>query len=147
MKIKVTADTVSPTLRQLNQRLGDLSVVFNQYGAYQDRATDNLFKGQKDPYGGKWAKLAPSTVERKRKTGGINKILQNRGHMRATASSKSTSKSFIHGFNDSKAIYHDLGTRKMPKRQLLPDESRGLPKASSDELERLAQRFVNRIWG
>lgn len=147
MKIEVTADSVSPVLRRLNQRLGDLSVVFNQYGAYQDKATDDLFRGQKDPYGNKWERLAPSTIERKRKTGGINKILQDRGHMRATTSSKSTSKRFIHGFNDSKAIYHDLGTRKMPKRQLLPDESRGLPRASSDELERLAQRFVSRVWG
>lgn len=139
-------DTVTPRLQRLARGFDDLSHIFRRYGAYQDGATDDLFKNEQDPYGSRWADLKPSTLEQKRRRNAINKKLQFTGSMRATTSSKPGRRDFVHGFNDSKVRFHDLGTRKMAKRQVLPDESRGLPDKSTAELERLADNFTRRVW-
>lgn len=145
MQIRIN-DNVSPTLSKLARSVSDLSPVFRQYGAYQDGATDDLFKSESDPYGRNWESLSPSTIKNKSRKKQIQKTLQATGRMRASTVSQSFKREFVHGFNDPKAKFHDLGTKHMPKRQLLPDDTRGLSSKSVKELESLVEDYLNRSW-
>lgn len=127
-------------------QIRDLKPVFEQFGAFQDGETDDLFQAEKDPYGKRWESLKPKTIAAKERTGGIQKILQHSGRMRASTVSQSSSSEFRHGFNDPKAQFHDQGTRHLPKRQLLPDEDNGLPQRTEEELTAILEDALADSW-
>ena len=135
-------DTITPAIQRSLELLGNCTPILEEFGVWQDGVTDDLFRNEVDPYGSPWADLKDSTWKQKHKYGSINKKLQWSGRMRASVVTQVQGNKFRHGFADQKAIFHDKGTRKMPKRQLLPDPQKGLPPASEKELGDIALRYI-----
>lgn len=129
--------------RKLNNALalfGDLSPVFDEFGVWQDGATDDLFEAERDPYGDRWASLRDSTLKRKQQRGEFLKILQATGRMRASAVSKSMKSGYKHGFTDPKSKFHDKASKPERKRQLLFDQQRGLSREAEQKLAQIVTR-------
>lgn len=127
-------DNVSPELAKLATRCSDLTPAFKDFGESYLNKLDHQFQSETDPYSGNWTPLTAAYAAHKTKSGFIPKILQKRGHMRARTSYAASPGQLAIGFNDKKARFHDKGTRKMPARQLLPDNKRGLPRDAQGEL-------------
>lgn len=71
---------------------------------------------------GGWAKLSPNTIVQRRKKGGGAKILQDKGLLRGSVNSTSSSRDARAGFGDKKAVWHQAGTppyKIRPKRKRL----------------------------
>jgi len=129
--------------RKLNNALalfGDLSPVFDEFGVWQDGATDDLFEKERDPYGDRWAALKETTLARKQQRGEFLKILQATGRMRASAVSKSMKSGYKHGFTDPKSKFHDKAKNPDRKRQLLFDEQRGMSREAEQKLAQIVTR-------
>jgi len=73
------------------------------------------FRGQKDPYGGRW---------KGRKSGGGSALLVQTGALRSSFHTSSVSAS---GFTISSgvaySVFHQSGTKSMPARMMLPKEN------------------------
>jgi phage gpG-like protein len=139
-------DAITPAIQEALDLLGDCSPILEEFGAWQDGVTDDLFRNEIDPYGNPWADLKDSTWKQKRAKGSIDKKLQWRGDMRASVVSQVNGNNFLHGFTDKKARFHDRGTKKIPRRQLIPDSAKGLPKTSEKELAAIALKYLFRAF-
>ena len=137
-------DTVTPAIEEALALLRDCAPILEEFAVWHDGYTDDMFRSETDPYGRPWADLTSATWKKKHKGGSINKKLQWDGTMRASVVSQVSKNSFRHGFADQKAVFHDRGTRKMRRRQLLPDAAQGLPKAVEKELGAIALRWIVR---
>jgi len=142
LNVTVNDAVVQRSLDRALTTLGNLTPVFEEFGAWQDGATDDLFESESDPYGDRWAALKDSTLRRKQQRGEFLKTLQATGRMRASTVSKAMKSGYKHGFTDPKARFHDRARKPERKRQLLPDEARGLPKASQQQLEKIIRRRI-----
>jgi len=141
MDINVTIDDrVTSQCDDALALLGDLTPVFDEFGAWQDGATDDLFTSQQDPYETSWWRLKESTIAQKQRRGEFLTILQATGKMRASVVSKSMKAGYRHGFSDRKAVYHDRAESVDRKRQLLPDADQGLPPRSARKLQQILER-------
>jgi len=79
------------------------------------------FEREADPYGEPWKPLAPSTLEKRRKKGRGAKILQDTGVMRRSLNWRLLGRDAVAvGFADRKAIWHQIGTDRIPARPMLP---------------------------
>lgn len=135
-------DSITPAIQRSLDLLGNVTPILEEFAVWQDGTTDDLFRNEVDPYGKAWEDLKPHTWTQKHKKGSINKKLQFTGKMRASVVSQVQGNKFRHGFADKKAVFHDRGTRKMPKRQLLPDSRKGLPPSTEKELGDIALRYI-----
>src|SRR5258708_5729701 len=71
-----------------------------------------------------WPPLAPSTIAQKKKLGYVGRIsatdpLLRTGEMRDSIDGEAFGLTGIVGATDEKAVYHELGTAKMPPRRFL----------------------------
>ena len=91
-----------------------------------------------DPYGNPWAPLAESTIKRK---GGDSRILRRTDRMLDELSIRpSPGAGLTLTFGAPYAAFHQVGTKDMPARRLLPIAA--MPKAWSDAIKRaLDARF------
>lgn len=120
--IQVFAD-LNPILRPLTRLGGKLSnptVFLQSTGDYLLKRTEQGFRSETDPYGKKWAPLSPATIAEKERLGYPRKILTRKGDMRQspTATIQGKSVKITIGFPGE---FHQRGTVKMPKRQILPE--------------------------
>lgn len=89
-------------------------------GDYLYSRVQEGFRKESDPYGKKWSPLSPATVSRKRKLGQSLRILVATDKMRQSLRVDVGRKS-VKLVMDFPSEFHQSGTRKMPKRQILPD--------------------------
>lgn len=127
IRIEINDAAVLGAFSQVSDRLSDLTPYFQDLGEHLVRRIDDGFRNEVDPYGSGWAPLAASTLKEKVRRKRIQKILQSRGTMRSTLIYQAGRDRLVVGFNVYYAAFHQRGTRKMVKRQLLPDAERGLP--------------------
>ena len=87
-----------------------------------DRWVQDNFKTEGGKIGG-WQPLKPATLRQRRGGGGKVMILQDTGQLRQRW------KHILQGFKTailqsgvSYGIYHDQGTKRLPKRQILPEQ-------------------------
>ncbi len=133
MRLKIDISTnVKSFLTALENKLNDLSVVFEDIGEELLSEFEAAWKSERDPLLRKWADLKESSL--KRKTGGYQ-ILRDTGRLQNSFTVQTDKSGVTIGTNVEYAKYHQFGTKKMPKRMLLPDRS-------YDAMEEL---IINRI--
>jgi phage virion morphogenesis protein len=126
-------------LQKAIDQLSRMRPVWRDIGEHLLRRADDGFRYERDPYGARWAPLAASTLAQKRRQKRIMKILQSRGLMRGTLAYQAYENRVVIGFNAFYAAFHQSGTKKMPKRQLLPDAGRGLPSRDVNAIFEIVQ--------
>lgn len=123
-------------------KLSDLTPMMANIGHHLQRRIDDGFRHEKDPYGQSWAPLAASTLKQKARNKRILKILQSRGTMRGTLTYQASGDRVRIGFNVFYAQFHDRGSKRMVKRQLLPDVARGLPAQDVAQIQAIARDYL-----
>ena len=143
MKIntKEVAEKFDRLFRQLRRRLFGLRPVLRTIGEELLSGWRLNWKLETDPYGEKWADLAPSTKRQKRKRGGYQ-ILRDSGDMQNSFHVQATRNTIIIAAGVTYAQYHQFGTKKMPRRMLLPDPDKGLPKG---DLEYIREKLLEEL--
>jgi phage virion morphogenesis protein len=142
VSIKIDDAAAQAVFARTIARLGDLTPAMADVGEYLQRRVDDGFRDEKDPYGQPWAKLASSTLRQKTKQKRILKILQSRGTMRGTLTYQASRDRVRVGFNVYYADFHQRGTKRMVKRQLLPDAVRGLPVQDAAAIVAIVQDYL-----
>jgi phage gpG-like protein len=116
---------LSPTLKQFKKLGGKLTnpqPLLEEVGQYLVSTIDNSFRKEVDPYNKKWQPLSPATISEKERKGYPLKILTRTGTMRSSVRYQVKSKSVQIVVDTSYTTFHQTGTRKMPKRQIVPDK-------------------------
>lgn len=154
LTITVTRDDWTRALRDLERRALDARPAFADMGEYLLRETRGRFDNETDPQGIQWAALAPSTIKGKqlRQQGDKTKagkarargrapataILRESNTMRDTITYQADSDSLRLGTPQQYGVFHQFGTRKMPKREFL-----GVSDKDAEELLGILQDFLN----
>lgn len=115
---------LNPTLKQfkkLGGKLTNTQPLMGEVGQYLVSTIDNSFRKEADPYNKKWQPLSPATISEKERKGYPLKILTRTGTMRSSVRYTVKNKSVQIVVDTSYATFHQTGTRKMPKRQIVPD--------------------------
>jgi phage gpG-like protein len=115
---------LNPTLKQfkkLGGKLADTSPLMEEVGQYLVSRIETGFKKEVDPYNKKWQPLSPATISEKERKGYPLKILTRTGTMRSSIRYTVKRKSVQIVVDTKYATFHQTGTRKMPKRQIIPD--------------------------
>lgn len=142
IEIKFDPGQTPYDLQAIARLLANPTQPLREIGEHLINRIDDTFRKQEDPYGSKWAPLSAATIKAKRKRGGIQKILQDTGRMRATANYRVTGSKLVVGLSDRKAAFHQYGTRRMPARPILPD--RGLPPEDIEEVQEVFTSWLGR---
>lgn len=102
------------------------------------------FNSKTDPAGNAWAPLAASTLARKK---GRGSILEFTGHGKASLAYNAGGDFVEVGFGSDYMGYHETGTQRMPRRQLLSDDFVAGTLGRRDEEDILAdvQVFLNEL--
>ena len=142
VSIKIDDAAVQATFARAIAQLSDLTPMMADIGEYMQRRIDDGFRHERDPYGQSWAPLASSTLKQKVRQKRILKILQSRGTMRGTLTYQAKGDRVRIGFNVFYADFHQRGTKRMVKRQLLPDVARGLPQQDIAAIQDIVQDYL-----
>lgn len=90
------------------------------------------FENEADPYGAKWARL-------KYRSG---RILQKTGGLKSSVNVATSGRGFTVSIARSYGAYHQTGTRRMPRRAMLP--FRGMPLAWKSAFAEVAEERIGR---
>lgn len=154
LRIQIDDRDVRAAFTRLQRAANDLTPAFADIGEYVSRRVDEGFRREQDWYGVPWAPLSPKTIKRKQagRPPAIQKKLQNTGLFRAGFSYQ-VGPHFVE-VNSNRVtksgiplhILHQLGTRRMPKREVLPNEQQGLPPVDSQEIVDIIGDYVDAAW-
>ena len=112
-------------MKLLRERLSDMTPVMESIGARLEARISARFETQSDPLGSAWHPWAASTVKTYPKDGN-KRILDRYGDMLRSLNWQANESSVQVGFGAPYAVYHEFGTKRMPRRGLLfaaPDQS------------------------
>jgi phage gpG-like protein len=143
---------VQAAFARLQRATGDLTPAMSDIGEYISKRVDDGFRKEQDFYGVPWAPLSAKTLKRKQKNRRILKVLQETGLFRASFSYTADRSSVEIGSNRvSKSgaplgLFFQLGTRRMPKRETLPNATQGLPPADSREIVAILEEHITGVW-
>jgi phage virion morphogenesis protein len=116
-------DALLARLGELAGALEDIDPLLNTIGAVLESAVEERFDAKRDPAGGAWAALAPSTAAayaRQDAGRGRGTLLERTGLMRDSLGYNVVAGALVEvGFGRAYAQYHETGTRRMPRRGLL----------------------------
>jgi len=80
------------------------------------------FRDEKDPKGDKWKPLKDSTIRAKIKKSGVVRMLQDTGTLKNSLHYNAKDNEVRIGYTAKYSIFHQLGTKYMPQRKILPTE-------------------------
>ena len=115
-------------MQELQKRLDNLTPVLNDIGNRMENAVRQRFASHTDPSGAPWKPWAPSTLESypfpgkpaaKKYGPGNARLLDRHGDMLGSLSYQASPTSVRIGFVQPYAMYHEYGTKHMPRRSLL----------------------------
>lgn len=111
--------------------------LMNLIGATMEENINLRFITKSDPAGNAWLPLAASTLKRKK---GVGSILELSGHGKSSLGyNLGLDGSFVEiGFGESYMGYHETGTQRMPRRQLLTDDFNAGTLGAQDQADVLA---------
>lgn len=115
---------LSPILNvifQLQGKLDNQTPLMTKIGGYIVERAEDGFRTETDPYGDKWSPLSPATIAEKQRKGYPSKILTRRGKLSVSFKVLVRGNTVRIASTSPESQYHQYGTRKMPKRQILPD--------------------------
>lgn len=152
LRITVDDSQLQAAFNRLRQAASDLTPAFNDVGEFYIRKIDNQFRTETDPFGAPWASLKPKTIKSKRGKGQILKVLQATGLFRASFSYDAGADFAEIGSNrvttdgQSLGILHQLGSGRLPKREILPNAERGLPESDLQEVLEIIGEHIENAW-
>ncbi len=97
------------------------------------------FNEGKDPSGKAWAGLKPATVREKARIG-KEKILQRTGNLKKSLNYNPSKGKVEIGYGIKYSVFHQLGTKNMVARKILPTESSEI---DMEEIESIILRELN----
>ncbi len=125
IEIQVNSRSAMDSLNELIRRGQNPSPVLDAIGQRMEERVSARFETQTDPTGQAWAALKPSTLKSYPKDG-HGSLLDRYGDMLGSLSHQVDATGVLVGFGEGRAIYHELGTRKMARRgMLLADPAAG----------------------
>lgn len=123
MNLDITFDTkkMDATINKMVSGVINPRPFWNKVESYMDDFIDSTFMSQGVNLAGNWKALAKSTVQgRSRRGYGAGNILINTGKLKSSVKKQSSTNSEMRfGSKVPYYKYHQLGTRKMPQRQIL----------------------------
>jgi phage virion morphogenesis protein len=120
--IEANTPTVLQALRELEQRMTDMTPVMREIGQRLESRVRARFETETDPLGNAWAPWAASYDPAQggsRPTNGNTTLLDLYGDMLGGLSHSPDATGVTIGFNQDYAVYHEYGTRTMPRRGML----------------------------
>lgn len=130
--ISIDDRSVLDALRELQGRVADLRPAFDTIGMEIENRVSARFEAERDPSGQAWKPWA----ERTRKTypkAGNGRLLDRLGDMLDSLNHQADQDGVSIGFGKDYAVYHEYGTRKMPRRGLLMEDPEARRLAPEDE--------------
>jgi hypothetical protein len=118
--VVVDARDMISALSRLGAKLSNPSDALEETGLYFERRIEEGFRKEIDPYGKKWAPLSPATITEKQRKGYPLAILTRTRRMRSQVSVVVSGKTLKISVPFPGEL-HQRGTRKMPKRQIIPE--------------------------
>lgn len=152
LSITVEDRQIKAAFSRLQRATGDLKPAMEDIGQYVSRRVDQTFQREEDFYGTPWAALSPKTIKRKQKLRQIPKTLQATGTFRGSFSYTADRRSVEIGSNRVGrngipiGLIHQRGSRRVPKRPVLPEASRGLPPADREEVLAIIEDHITDAW-
>jgi phage gpG-like protein len=130
LRVEFTIREATDLIEGLENRLGDLTPAMKGVGEYMLVKTRERFDDEVDPSGQKWRELAPETIaskqRRKKKPGkrarvraGATDILKESWLLRDTIAYNADSTSVRVGTPQEYGVFHQSGTKRMPRRAFL----------------------------
>ncbi|NUZ08940.1 phage virion morphogenesis protein [Piscinibacter koreensis] len=107
------------TLDRAVRRVKDTRGLMAHVGAAVEMNINLRLINKRDPDGAAWAPLAPSTIARKLKKGQTTRILEATGLMQQSLGYSAGQDWVEVGVSEPYGIYHETGTRRMPRRGFL----------------------------
>lgn len=107
-------------MKKIQVKLNDPVEALEETGKYFVKRTEEGFRREVDPSNSKWSSLSPATIADKERKGYPLKILTRTGKMRSSIRYVILKKS-VRIEVDFPSQFHQSGTRKMPKRQIIPE--------------------------
>ncbi|MGL5923830.1 phage virion morphogenesis protein [Chroococcidiopsis sp.] len=150
-RIIINDREIQHAFNRLKQASSDLKAPMSDIGEHFLKRADDGFRNETDPWGVPWQPLKPKTIARKQKDRKILKVLQSTGLLRASFSYTADSNSVEIGTNRVSAtgapiaIFHQLGTRKMPARPMLPETDR-LPPQDLEEVLAILEEHITGVF-
>ncbi len=148
----ITIDANTPTvlqaLRELEQRMTDMTPVMRDIGQRMEARVRARFETETDPMGNMWDEWADSYHPAKggsRPTDGNTGILDLYGDMLNSLNWSADRTSVTVGFGQPYAAYHEFGTSKMKRRGMLfanPDTGELAPDDEAEILD-VIQDFLS----
>lgn len=123
----------------------DLSPVMKKIGEFQKKEVDEAFKvAGKNINGAPWAPLAPSTLKQKLKSGFQSQILVRTGALRGSFSVSEVGKDKLKISSSGVDYYkyHQMGTGRMPRRQILGHGSKGKERTAEIFREEIIKKIT-----
>lgn len=119
-------------LQELHSRLDNLTPVMEEIGSGLENRVRRRFETATDPTGAAWEPWDDSTLEtypfpgtksaaRTKYGAGNARLLDRSGTMLGSLNYQADPTSVTIGFANDYAVYHEFGTRKMPRRGMLMD--------------------------
>lgn len=116
--VHVDSQVVRDVLGRLYRGLEDMHPVMDSIGQELESLVSGRFETETDPLGQPWEPWAPQTRASYPEDGN-GRILDRYGDMLASLNHTADSHSTRVGFGDAKAVFHEWGTWKMPRRGML----------------------------
>lgn len=115
-------------LEAVQARSRDLTPVLSVAAADTAAMIDDAFESSISPNGTPFAAHAPSTTRQRRKGSGTgptgqllsDKILVDTGRLRGSINATGDARTIRFGTNVGYGLFHQVGTRRMPRRAFLP---------------------------
>lgn len=107
-------------------------------GATLEKNIGLRFITKTDPNGAAWLPLAPSTLQRKNKEKRTGSILEETGIGKASLTYNAFDDYVEVGFGEAYMGYHEFGTQRMPRRQMLTDDPVAGTLGAQDQADILA---------
>ena len=96
---------------------------------------------EKEPNGTPWADLKPATIREKRKIGKEKKLIRT-GNLKKSLNFRAKTGEVKIGYGMSYSVFHQLGTKNMVARKILPTE---VSEIDMEEIERLIIKGINDV--
>lgn len=120
IRIKVDSSKIDGVVASLNKGFDDFRPLLKDISKVQLDSADEAFKTRGKNIGQPWERLKVATIRQKLRIGKNIDILQRSGTMRKSFRVSKITKNELEIENTIKYFkYHQLGTKKMPQRQML----------------------------
>lgn len=140
-RFRIELDPDGALREQLARAIAELrqpTELLENIGAVLEANVQRRFDRQEDPQGNAWQPLAASTLkgyERKFKGNIPGSLLERTRRMRDSLTYNVDGGTVEVGFSDRKALWHELGTKRMPRRGMLTADPEGGQLGQADEAD------------